>query len=118
MAWQGCGIENPPQERIRRSRTIKEAKAYRNTDLDERIRRSRTIKEAQSISRATPTAHSGSEKSLHYTGFSALDAQKECRICSYTIWNLPLRIVLERLSSTGEDIAPMLQRWHVKKLTC
>ena len=31
---------------------IRRPKAYRNTDLDERIRRSRTIKEAQSISRA------------------------------------------------------------------
>ena len=36
----------------------------------------------------------------------------------YDLQNLPLRIVLERLSSTGEDIYPMLQRWHVKKLTC
>ena len=36
----------------------------------------------------------------------------------YDLQNLPLRIVLEHLISTGEDIYPMLQRWHVKKLAC
>ena len=85
---------------------IRRPKAYRNTDLDERIRRSRTIKEAQSISRARSC---GVLSPLVYF----MDT-KECSITIQYIDGILVRDLSGIKFDNASAIGSWLQHWSSK----